>query len=271
MSNQIVRYIVLNTPFIEIDKREDFKISEIRKAIRDACSEYRTLWRSNTKLMDLLEFAIIDRYDINIDYITKNAYKENIRLLVSYNMPDESVADFQWVLKNSIHFIVKCIVDQEIELELWCRSCEGYSAVVKTNINNLEQIVLDILVDIAIEHKVLHSKTFKSLVRNGQLMNLLSSQKRLYVRDSLKKDIDAEEFGYCPFSSYFRESSGKYLINDIHQFWFNYLFHFTNKVEQIDCVHNVDDLLSLIQSKKNRGGLNRRQIINKFNQKCEQP
>lgn len=274
-NEQFTRYIIFSTPFIEVTEEENTLVSEIADinlSIRNAYDRYIQLCMGNLKLIENLKFVVLNRHDISpIDYICNEyAYKESIRLLINYNIPEENVDDTQWILNNSIHFIVKCKVDnQNIEPKLWGRSEEGYSTLVQTNIDNLEQIILDILVDIAVEHKVLNSAKFKFKRKNLHFLNLISNQKKIFIKEFLNDDIDFDDqSGYCPFSSYFRKPNSEYNLDELHRCWISFLIKLIGNLDQVPQFKSVSELIQTIKSGKQHGGVNQKQLINKFSDKC---
>ncbi|WP_321480583.1 hypothetical protein [uncultured Bacteroides sp.] len=277
-NDQFTRYIFFSNPFIEVTQEENLSFSEIADinlSIRNACDKYNQLCMGNAKLIERLNFFTVDRHDVDlISYICNEyAYKKNIRLLINYGMPEEKVDDPQWVLNNSIHFIVKCEVDnQNLELKLWHRSKEGYSALVHTNISNLEQIILDILVDIAVEYKVLNIAKFRSQKLNSSFLSLISSQKKSFLKEFLVDNIafDEDSFGYCPFSSFFRKSNNEYDLNELHRCWVSFMLKLIGDLDNILQVKSVDELMKFIESWKRHGSLNKKQLISKFSDKCTQ-
>jgi len=278
-NDQYVRYILFFNPFIEVaDERNDLasqNIAEIDSSIKHACDEYSQICMNNSKLIENLKFDTRNRHEnAPIQFICNEyACKEKVRLLINYDIPEESIDDTQWVLNNSIHFIVKCNVNDNNRTKLWCKSNEGYSALIYSDIHNLEQIILDILLDIGIEYKVLSSAKFKSKKKNIHFLDLISNKKMEFSENdfTIEERNDGDLSTYCSFSSFFRKSAEEYDLNKIHQYWIKYLLGLTDELKYILKINGVDELIKKLLSGKQHGGLNKRQIIKKFKDKCPQP
>lgn len=261
---------IKNTSKINMNNQEQLGIHAV---INNASNRYRELCLENGNLIEWFSVESLN-WDVKDmkQYISNYIYKDRIRLLISHNRNVRGkVGNISHEFDKQICFIVKCKINQNSDNVLWSDSYEGYSALVETNIDRLEQIILDVLVDISVLYKVLYKEGLISIIGNRYRLNTLCMKRTSSAKKVVAKRMNIEDDNnliYHPCSSYFRKDDNRYDLEQLYQFWVLVLFYMGKQLENIPQIYNVNDLISIIQSGEKHGGINLQRLTNKFKQKC---
>ena len=271
-----MRYIVFSRPVGGIEQLQlATDIASINKTIENAFERYNSICLHNTKLIAKLDFQLVDCHEKSLItyFTTKFPYVEKVRLIISFQMPLDNPKDPFWVLNNSIHFVIKCKVDADyIEQPKFVESSEGYNAYTCTNFVNLEQLVLDVMIDMGVEYKLLLSE-YKLRLDDYSFMDAISNRKASFLKVSMGKEISEEQAPYICFSSFFRsaENSFEYDLSGILQCWTAFLLELSGLLLNFPKISEVEDLIRFLSSEKQHGGLPLKSLKASFREKCIYP
>jgi hypothetical protein len=250
---------------LELRNKIQMEIIEAKKALAKIFHENSKVIPNNFPLPDIRVKDILVKEHVTC--ISNNIEKQKYRIVIfQKDIPND--ADFDWIPKNGIRFVLEYIVSDE-KLQ-WKESTNHYSAKVVGKVTDLKELLLDVFVDILIEGSLSKSKQFKKDFQNKNFTNQINTKEKCCFIKKMKNISLNDNLNYYPFSSLFKSSSNNsfdYNIHAILTFWQEYLLYLTGDLEKLPKVSNLSDLIELIP-KKYQGQINHGQLESMFINKC---
>ncbi|MDR0939251.1 MAG: hypothetical protein LBN29_07860 [Mediterranea sp.] len=267
----LVREMAAAAPERGAEYGEHEYFNSILQARTNAISHYTLISKEkgNSQYISCLDFGsmfTVSSCNI-IEDICKHPNKDKVRLVLTTKEIEENVKNPSWKDTNRIYIIIKIVVGENYSVPSYRCSDEGYTCIIRTNIMNLEAVMLDLLIDIGVGYAVLSKPTFVSC-RNF-IMSQISREKLCFMMNSKDKyqinnDALTSTEGYCSFSSFFRTLNVEYDLIEIQRLWQDFFFSLTH--EQIISIATAEELVPHLE----KGQLNRRSFMRRFNETCRE-
>lgn len=235
------------------------KFQQIREESLDAITELQNHWDDMNKILPIsiqkikISQNTIFQNDV-ISTISQREDKHKIVLAIFHEEKQYENDSKNWIKNLNSRYILEIIVSDSVTVCM--HSKNNFSACIKTDLNDLKNIVSDILLDLIIEKALLkdkdYSKIFKTIGNQTYFNSKQSFIKEMLFRDKQQKQVHPT-FPLC-MSTFYRNGNGKYEYESLLNTWLIYMWKVAlnkdiyikppkNKLPYFDNIFDPIDLL----------------------------
>lgn len=237
-------------------------IEEVRNKVHEMFHQSNQLIPINNELIEIQEIYISKKHHINA--VINHVEKESIRMVI-FEEPIDNQHEKDWVLKNSIKFLLEYVFSAE--KNEFVISPNDYTIRVYGSLYFLKCTLLDIFVDMLIELSLSKNKDFKKLFKDANFSNVVNSKRKVeFAVNNLNKGLNPN-LKYLSFSSFFRDSNLIYEIPELVLFWQKYLYSFHSINNKHPLIKEHEDIYKYLPVKIS-GNINRKKLKSKFKKNC---